>query len=272
MYDRLPRPLLFAHRGASAEAPENTLEAFERAVQHGADVLELDVHLTRDDAVVVFHDHRLERTTQRTGPLAALSLAEVKTLDAGFGFRDALGQHCFRDRGVRVPTLAEVVNAFPGSAFNIELKALNPRLLAAVLDALAPLGNDQVVLAAGKPEVMAMLEAGQPRFPLGMSKAHILDVLKRVWTGRRIPEVYRGRALQIPPKSGALPVATGRVIRAAHAVGLEVHLWTINDAAQARGWLERGVDGIMSDDPGALVGLFAERGTRTSPALERAPD
>ncbi len=234
------------------------MEAFELGLRAGADVLELDVHVTRDEAVVVFHDSTLERTTNRKGPIAELSLAEVKALDAGFWFRNSRGEHCFRDRGVTVPTLGEVVAAFPDAAFNIELKAADSRLLPAVLELLSPLSPLQVVLAAGVPEMMESLEAASPRFPLGMSKAGIIDVLKRAWTGRPVPERYRGRALQVPPRSGLIPVTTTRVIRAAQAAGLEVHLWTVNDAEEAKGWLAKGLDGIMSDDPANLAGAVAE--------------
>ncbi|MEM6732325.1 MAG: glycerophosphodiester phosphodiesterase [Myxococcota bacterium] len=258
MFDDLPRPLMFAHRGASLRAPENTLEAFELAARLGTDVLELDVHMTRDRKVVVFHDPTLDRTTDGSGPIAALDLAEVKQLDAGAGFRHSHGDASFRERGVRVPTLAEVVEAFPAWAFNLELKAEDPELLPEVLRILKPLGPEQVVLAAGRPEIMSILEAAKTRFPLGMSRSGILDVVARVRTFRRVPERYRGRALQIPPRRGVLPIATRGLVRAAQRSGLEVHLWTINDAKVAKQWLESGVDGIMTDDPGALASVFAE--------------
>lgn len=259
MFDALPRPLLFAHRGASAEAPENTLEAFERAIVHGADVLELDVHRTLDDEVVVFHDETVDRTTNGTGRVAARTLSELRALDAGWGFTDRSGAHPFRERGLKVPLLAEVLGAFSTAAFNVELKAADDRLLRLTLDVLKRVVPERVLLTGGQPEVMARLEAAETVYPLGMSRAGIREVLRRAWTGRRIPSVYRGRALQIPPRLGRMPVATRPVIRAAQRSGLEVHVWTINDPAAARRWLRRGIDGLMSDDPGAMAPVFAER-------------
>lgn len=250
MFDDLPRPLLFAHRGASAEAPENTLEAFERAVQHGADVLELDVHLSADENVVVFHDETVDRTTNGTGRVAARTLRELRALDAGYSMDS------FRGRGVTVPLLSEVLAAFPSAAFNIELKSEDTRLLRLTLEALDGVSPRRVVLAGGKVNVMARLEAAKSVFPLGMSRAGIMDVLKRVWTGRPVPVRYQGRALQIPPRQGHIPVATRPVIRAAQRGGLEVHIWTLNDPVDAKRWIRRGVDGIMSDDPGALAPIF----------------
>ena len=101
-FSTLPRPLLFGHRGASARAPENTLEAFELAVQAGVDVLEMDVHLSRDGVVVVHHDASVARTTNGVGAVRGFALAELQALDAGFRFRDASGGYAFRGAGCRI--------------------------------------------------------------------------------------------------------------------------------------------------------------------------
>ena len=105
MFDDLPRPLLFAHRGANRFAPENTLPAFDLAERTGADVLELDVHLTRDQEVVVLHDATLERTTNGHGPVKEKSYAELAALDAGYHFRTTGGEPLFRSKEIVVPRL-----------------------------------------------------------------------------------------------------------------------------------------------------------------------
>ena len=110
-----PRPHLFAHRGASAEAPENTLPAFARAVEHGVPFLELDCHATRDGEIVVLHDAELERTTDGEGPVSARSFAELERIDAGFRFSPDGRSFPFRGRGLRVPRFAVVLEAFPGA-------------------------------------------------------------------------------------------------------------------------------------------------------------
>ena len=163
MFDHLARPLLFAHRGASIEAPENTLESFSVALDVGANVLELDVHLSQDEQVVVFHDETLDRTTNGSGEVREHSLAELKRLDAGFRFLGPQGERTHRERGVQIPTLAEVFEAFPSAAFNIELKTAEPRLVEETLKLLNPLRDEQVLLTAGQPEVMTVLEAAAPR-------------------------------------------------------------------------------------------------------------
>lgn len=235
-------------------------------MQARADILELDVHLSADEHPIVFHDATLERTTNGSGLVAAKSLQELQTLDAGWGFKTPTGVAFFRGRGVKIPTLQEVVSAFPRAAFNIELKSTDPRLLPQVLKILKNIKRDQVLLTGGQPKVMSQLEAAAQNFPLGMSYAGIKDVLKHTWTWQKIPTKYRGRALQIPPRQGAIPVTTPRLIREAKAGGLEVHIWTINDVRTARRWLERGVDGVMTDDPGALQHLVHEIRLRRTPS------
>src|SRR3569832_2302903 len=104
-----PLPRLFAHRGSSGTTPENTLEAFAEGLRAGADRLELDVHRTRDGHIVVFHDDDLGRTTDATGPIRDRTLAELEKLDAGYHFPDAEGGHPFRGRGIRIPSLATLL-------------------------------------------------------------------------------------------------------------------------------------------------------------------
>ena len=117
------RPLLFGHRGASGECPENTIESFERALAQGAMAIETDVHLSRDGEVVVFHDADLARTTNEAGPVAERSLAELEQLDAGYRFSRDGETFPYRGKGIRIPTLHQVFQVFPDVPFNIELKA-----------------------------------------------------------------------------------------------------------------------------------------------------
>src|SRR5829696_1219381 len=130
-------PVNLAHRGASALAPENTLEAFRMAVEAGAGGLELDVHLTRDGYVVVIHDPTLDRTTGGTGAVAVMTLDELSETDAGYNFSpDHENTFPYRGLGLRIPTLAEVLREVPGVAVNIDMKADNPAIEAAVLEVL----------------------------------------------------------------------------------------------------------------------------------------
>jgi len=252
-FPSLPRPLLFGHRGASAKAPENTLMAFERAVAVGVDVLELDVHLSKDGVVVVHHDAAVDRTTNGSGEVKSFTFSELRALDAGYRFVDAAGEHCFRGRGCQIPRLSDVLAAFPGRGFNIEVKQAEPVMVRAVLEVLERAGTSNVVLAAADDGIMRSIVAADPGVALGMSSAECWRFWWQAMLGRT-PREFSGRCLQVPPYHyGVLPVTSRRVVKAAHDAGLEVHVWTINDPREAAHWLARGVDGVMSDDPDAIV-------------------
>lgn len=253
-----PRPLLFAHRGASRYAPENTLAAFDLAARLGADVLELDVHLSKDGEVVVIHDPEVSRTTNGHGAVSGKTYSELAALDAGFRFLTKGSAPDFRGRGCHIPRLSDVLSAFPALGFNIELKQHRPPMVRAVLDLLERVGAHDVLLAARDHRIMAELEAARPGCGLGLSRRQVIRLVRGTYFGDPPPE-YSGRAAQIPPRcKRLLPLATGPLLRTAKASGIEVHLWTINSMNRAAKWLVRGVDGIMSDDPGALFNLICE--------------
>lgn len=260
MFKGFSRPLLFAHRGASMHAPENTIESFEIAANLGADILELDVHQAKDGEVVVIHDARLERTTNGRGAVHALTYPELYALDAGYHFRAENGDHRFRGRDVFIPRLEDVLRGFPGVGFNIELKVGGPSMIRALGEVLerVGLGDDRILLTAGDPGIMQALEQANLGCSLGSSSEQVREVLSGCWLGRPPPESLRGRALQIPPRWRGLPVATRRLLQYAHSAGMEVHIWTINDPSAAQKWLQRGVDGLMTDDPTALAGVVID--------------
>ena len=267
LFPNLLHPLLFAHRGASALAPENTFDAFELGLKLGAHVLEMDAHLTKDGEVVVFHDATLERTTNGHGLVCDKTLAELRDLDAGYHFTRGENTHPFRGQGCQIPRLEDVLRAFPTAGFNIELKDRIPSLVRPMLDILSRTGATNVLLAASDDTIMADLEAAKPGCALGLSFGQVVAVLKASYFSCTIRE-FRGRALQIPLRHGTLglglvPIATRRVIRAGHDRGMEVHLFTIDQADVAKQWLDRGADGIMSNDPGRLGSLFSRNQARS---------
>jgi glycerophosphoryl diester phosphodiesterase len=246
--------VFFAHRGASREAPENTLEAFQKAVEIGVDVLELDVHLSADGQVVVHHDHSLRRTTNAEGLVRQHTFKELARLDAGYHFE--IDGQPRRGRGARIPLLSEVLETFPGVSVNIEVKQEQPSMVAQLLSILDRVGPSEVLLAASNHRIMKSLEAHCPKAALGLSERQCLKLWGMGLLG--VPcHKFRGRGFQVPPKQfGFLPVPTKRVLGAARKAGVDVHLWTLNDADQAAHWLAQGVDGIMTDDPRALAELM----------------
>ncbi|MRG97714.1 glycerophosphodiester phosphodiesterase [Polyangium spumosum] len=242
-----PRPRLFAHRGASGVAPENTLPAFAAALAAGADRLELDVHLTADEEVIVLHDEDVARTTDGAGPASKMRLGEIKELDAGHHFRDPDGELPFRGRGIRVPTLAELLTSLPDVPLNIELKVDDEALVSAVkwlLDRHD--ARERVLLTAEPGSLMAKIRRRMPAVLTGMCLPESLEFL---CNGGNPGYVARGFALQVPTDHAGIPIVTPHFVAVAHACGLEVHAWVINDEAEMRALLAMGVDGIMTDFP-----------------------
>jgi glycerophosphoryl diester phosphodiesterase len=259
MFDDLPRPLLMAHRGASAYAPENTHEAFDLALRVGAQVLEMDVRMSRDGEVIVIHDEDLARTTNRQGRVSGLTYAELSKLDAGFHFRRA-GELVFRGRGVVIPRFVDILQSFPRAGFNIDIKQRHPPMVDAVLEALEQVSPTRVLLTSSDDTVMRNIEERAPHCALGMSRGRVKEVIKAVYLGG-MPACFAGRGLQLPLRHprfafGILPLVTRRVVRLVQAAGMEVHLWVINSPHAARYWLEQGVDGVFTDDPSDMHEVF----------------
>lgn len=264
-----PRPRLFAHRGSSGTHPENTLEAFAEGLAAGADRLELDVHASADGHVVVFHDDDLQRTTDATGLLRERTLAELKRLDAGHGFEDEAGGHPFRGRGITIPTLAEVLEAFPGVPLNIEVKHDDGTTVERFFDVLDRHGaRDRVLAAAYEDPIVRRLRAVAPDVLSSLSGDEVFAFFAAWMSGGLGGWTPPGKAFQVPPDHEGMEIVTPDFVRAAHSLGMEVHVWTINDEAEIDRLLDLGVDGIMSDFPARARRVFERRGAR--PLLHRS--
>jgi glycerophosphoryl diester phosphodiesterase len=242
--------IVIAHRGAPAEAPENTLPAFEAAVRAGADALELDVRLTADGAPVVIHDATLDRTTDRTGPVGALTLAELRALDAGWHFTPDAGRtHPHRGGAARIPTLGEVLWAFPGLSVLVEIK--EPPAQEAVRRVLLQEdATERCVVAAEHQEALRLFD--EPPFVRGASGQEISSLYWAVMLRRRPPRP-RFRFLSVPLRHRGLPVPTAGFVAAARASGCAVHVWTVDSPATARRLWRRGVAGIVTNVPATMV-------------------
>ncbi len=257
----LPLPIPIGHRGAAGEEPENTLPSFERALALGATILETDVHLSADGHVVVHHDELVDRTTEGRGPIVEKNLAELQALDAGFRFAPGeSGETPRRGQGVRIPSLEQVFAAFPEARFNIEIKAPDPRLVERTLD-LAKGRADRTLLAAANPAIMENLRATVRRravdVAIGASAADVLAFVKSALDG--VPPPPGPMALQVPTDFAGRALVTPEFVAHAHAHGIHVHVWTINDPAEIERLLDLGVDGLVSDFPGRVVAAAERR-------------
>jgi glycerophosphoryl diester phosphodiesterase len=249
-----PKPRLFAHRGASGEVPENTMAAFRRAIDVGVSYAELDVHATRDGQIVVIHDETLERTTNGKGKVQEHSLAELQQLDAGYWFSaDDDQQFPFRAAGVRIPTLAEVLRGSPALRFTVEIKQVEPPIEELVIAVVRDCGRaEDVILASEHDRIITRVRELAPEIATSFAVGEVVDFIQRVSTSQLAEYHPAGLALQIPPEFHDVPLVTAETMTAAHALGLEVHVWTINEPQEMERLLNLGVDGIMSDFPGRL--------------------
>jgi glycerophosphoryl diester phosphodiesterase len=255
-------PVNFAHRGASARAPENTLEAFRLAVEAGASGLELDVHVTRDGEVVVIHDPTVDRTTDGSGAVAAMTLEEIWRLDAGYSFSPDGGRTFpYRGRGLRIPTLAEVYSEFPDACVNADIKKELPGAEEAVLRVIRGAGAEGRTLIASTdhPVIRRFRRVSEGRVATAASRREIAAFyfLSRLRLEALVRPQYA--ALQVPVEHHGITIVTPRFVAAAHSRGVRVDVWTINEVAEMRRLLDLGVDMLMTDRPEALEDLLAKR-------------
>ncbi|MGC4998872.1 glycerophosphodiester phosphodiesterase [Streptomyces sp. DT195] len=240
-----PGPIAFAHRGGAAEGVENTVAQFRRAVARGYRYMETDVHLTADGTLVAFHDDSLDRVTDGTGRIADLPWADVRHARVG-------GEE-------PVPLFEELLETFPEVRWNVDVKAeaaLGPFLdLVARTDAW-----DRICLGSfSEARVRRARRLAGPRLATSFGTLGVLGLRLRSWG---LPAPVRGSAVaaQVPEAHAGVPVVDRRFVRAAHALGLQVHVWTVNEPERMHRLLDLGVDGIMTDHIDTLREVMEDRG------------
>lgn len=256
-----PRPLAFAHRGGAALRPENTIEAFDHGLSFGADGLELDVHLSRDGVVVIHHDDRLERTTDATGPVSALTADELARVDAGYRFTPSATAGTpafpFRGRGIGIPTLATVLRRYRDARVIVELKTDEEELARRTVDVVRAAGAvERVALGSFYARGLNAARRYEPKLATGAAREETRWALYRSrirWPIRRT----RYTELQVPVRAGSTTIVTPQFIAHMHRAGLPVRIWTIDDPAEMERLLSWGADSIISDRPDLAVGVVS---------------
>lgn len=241
------RPTLhIAHRGGALLAPENTLAAFRMAVEaYRTDMLELDVHLTCDEQVVVAHDPTVERCTDGTGAIAAMTLRELQALDAGARFE--------RFRGERIPTLQEVLRAFPTVRINVELKAHTPELVPRFVALVQSEGAvDRICCGSEHDDVAGKLHAALPEACHFFPRDALAEWVMTVKGGDPAPRMERYAVLDMPDQWEGIPLVDAALLRVAAEQRKWVNVWTINDEPTMRRLAGLKVGGIMTDRPDLL--------------------
>jgi glycerophosphoryl diester phosphodiesterase len=246
----------FAHRGGARIVPENTLEGFREGLRVGAGVLELDVHATADGHVVVIHDETVDRTTDGSGAVREMTLAEVKRLDAGYWFTPDGGRiYPYRGERVKVPTLEEVYRQFPSVPINVEIKGKRPSIEETAWRIIESAGAEgrTLVVSEDSGTIRRFREVSSGRVATASSSAELISfwLLSRLRLSGLLKPPYQ--ALQGPETYKGLRIVTPELVRGAHKRGLRVDVWTIDHERDMRRLLGFGVDGIMTDRPDILA-------------------
>ncbi|MGQ0649406.1 MAG: glycerophosphodiester phosphodiesterase family protein [Gemmatimonadaceae bacterium] len=256
----LPPHAVLGHRGNRAHSPENTLFSMREAVALGVHGLEFDVRLSRDGELIVMHDPRVDRTTDGTGAIAELTWEQIRHLDAGARFSVDHATFPHRGRGIGVPRLIDVLEAFPGLPLIIEIKV--PEAAAAVRRLLLEHeATSHCTVAAFRHDTMRPF-ADSP-IPRCASTIETTRMYLPALFGRR----YRAlpfQAMSLPPRHHGIPVPLGALAAAAAPTGVPVTAWTINEPAVALRLWSRGVRAVLSDDPGAMLRVRAQIGARAT--------
>jgi glycerophosphoryl diester phosphodiesterase len=241
------------------------MPAFARALELGVDAIETDVHLSADGEVVVSHDATGRRMTGIDRAIASTTLPELRRWDAGWGFVDAAGRRPFAGQGIVVPTLHELCDIAGEVRLNIDIKQRHPSMVAPLLALLRDRGVEaRVTLASFAPRTMREVRARGFRGEAALTREQIVSLALLPARARRALGAVAGDAVQIPIRMGPLDLTSRRLIDRCHALGLRVDYWTLDDPAVAAVLLDRGADGVMSNDPAALAPVFArERAWRS---------
>lgn len=270
------RVLNYAHQGGAREAPSSTLFALRQAVAGGADGLELDVHATIDGTVMVCHDESVDRTTAASGVIAQMTYEELRALDNSYWWvpgevvatdrADAEYVHrgnAPTDASFGIATLREVLEEFPDVFLNLDIKQTAPAVAPyeqLVADLLREFErSDDVIVASFDDRSTDAFHAIAPEIHTSCGTFMTTAIWQAVQDGNPLPETHH-KALQVPAAFGEIVVVDERFVEQAHAHGLAVHVWTIDDPDEMERLIDLGVDGVMTDCPSILEAILQRRG------------
>ncbi|ADV66515.1 glycerophosphodiester phosphodiesterase [Deinococcus maricopensis] len=248
------RTLNMAHQGGEDLWPSNTLIAYAGAARLGVDMMDTDLHATRDGVLVLSHDDTVDRLTDGHGAIRDLTFAELRALDAGYRFtRDDGRTYPYRAQGVRIPTAEEAFEQYGHFPWTIEIKQAQPSIARPFCDLIHRYGMQRKVMVASfSDDAMNDFRRTCPDVPTSMTERELrpLVLLSKVGLAALVPTP--GAAAQVPVRSGGLEIVTPAFIRQMHARGVAVHVWTINDRAEMQRLIALGVDAIDTDRPDLL--------------------
>lgn len=256
------RPLIIAHRGSMVLAPENTLLALQGALDLGADAIEVDVRASADGHLVVIRDETVDRTTDGSGSVSALTLAELQALDAGYRYSPDGGMTFpYRGQGERIPTLREVLTKFPNARVAIRIRQTTPpieEMTAALIEELD--AQSRVLVIAADDQTIRRFRKRSPQVATAASDDEIRSFY--AWQRWGLGSLYRplAHALVVPDQWGDVQLITAGFVAAAQAQGMKVYVETIDTPGRMRELLALSVDGIVTNRPDLMRQVMAELG------------
>ena len=241
--------------------------AFERAVETGADVLEMDAHITKDGQIALMHDEEVDRTTDGSGLVEEMTLEELQQLDAAYKWSNDKGQTFpFRGQGIRVPTLEDLFQRFPQMRYVIEIKLTQNPIEKPLCDLIRKHAmQDRVMIASFHDAAMQNFRQTCPEVATSASRTEVRNFVllgKAFLSGFIAPQYQSIQPPYDPRESMNIPIMTARFIREAHARNIRVEPWTVDDPALMKQYVEWGVDGIITDRPDLMVQVLKEMGIR----------
>jgi glycerophosphoryl diester phosphodiesterase len=258
------RPKVIAHRGGSRLRPENTMAAFTHALELGVDALECDVHLSRDGEPVIIHDATLDRTTDRTGPVSALTAGELARLDAGYRFAPERG-FPLRGKGIGIPRLAELLSSSRGRPIIVEIKGDDTRTADRTVDVVLEAGaGDRVILAGFSHAALSRVRARSHAFVTSASRQEVQSAMRLAYLLLR-PWRPAYRVFQAPLRFGDRQVLTRRLVRGLIRAGVPAQAWIIDEEPEMRMLLGWGVMGLISDRPDVALRVVRDGATGWGP-------
>ena len=266
-YENLSRPFVIAHQGGDGLWPGNTLYAFENAVNLGVDVLEMDAHITKDDHIVLMHDEEVDRTTDGTGVIEEMTLAELQQLDAAYRWSNDGGKTFpYRGQDIRVPTLEELFQKFSEMRYVIEIKLTQNPIAKPLCELIRQHKmEDKVMIASFHDEAMQNFRKTCPEIATSASRTEVQNFVilgKAFLSGFIAPQYQSIQPPYDPKESMNIPIMTERFIREAHAKNIKVEPWTVNDPELMKQYIQWGVDGIITDRPDLMIKALEELGIR----------
>ncbi|RDW16630.1 glycerophosphodiester phosphodiesterase [Oceanobacillus chungangensis] len=261
------KPLVIAHGGGNDLAPSNTLAAFTNAYALGVDVIEFDIHMTEDGHLVSIHDPTVDRTTNGTGRVNEMKLAEIQSLDAAANFQNLDGEYSYRGKGVYIPTVNDIFAIIndPDMLYTIEIKDSNdPKLYRDMCQSLWSVIQDygleeNVIIASFDQEIVDMVtdvSGGKALVSGGRQEITKFVVFHKLFLNGLYKQNVH--ALQIPTEDSNINLQDRKLIRGAEHRGMDVHYWTINDKETMQELINLGADGIMTDRPDLLIDLLKD--------------